>query len=121
MDTAELKGFIDQRLSAHEKRVDERFDDVAKRIDGLTVQVTETNGRVRSHESTLANHTPRLLAAERDVKDIKHEARNNTKPRGDDRGITQRDVTLVLSTLGIAWAAVKVVGWISAAAAVVKP
>ena len=121
MNVDELKGFIDQRFTAHEKRVDERFDDVAERVDGLTTQVKETNGRLRKAESTLADHGPRLDTARRDLDDLRRDAREDAPQQGDSRGITQRDVTLVLSTLGIAWAAVKVVGWISAAAVLVKP
>lgn len=45
-----------------------RFDAVDQRLDGLTEQVRTTNGRLRSAEGHIADHRPRLLAVEREIK-----------------------------------------------------
>jgi hypothetical protein len=109
MNVEELKAFIDLRITGLEKRVDERFDDVAERVDGLTVQVRETNGRVREHERVLPGHGARILAAERDVKRLA-DARQVKSDAGENRKLTKWDALLVMGAVGVTVATLKLIG-----------
>lgn len=86
MDVDSLKELIEQR-----------FDGLDLRIDSLTEQVKETNGRVRSHESKLSDHTPRLAAAERDIKRL--HAPKSEPNDGENRRLTKWDALLVLGAI----------------------
>ena len=103
MDTCDLKELIEQR-----------FDNLDLRIDGLTEQVKETNGRVRSHESTLSNHAPRLSAAERDIKRM-HTPEKAESNAGENRRLTKWDALLVLGAITSTIAVLRLLGMLQAA------
>jgi len=122
MDVESLREVIDQRFDSLDEVSRERFDALGKRIDGLTAQVTITNGRVTAHDITLAVNLPKLAALEEAARNPTQRVTTTTSTTtsGENRGITQRDVWLVLGTSGVFWTVLKVVGLI-ASAAVVKP
>jgi len=62
---------LERRISDGQQETGRRFDEVDRRLDDLTIQVRLTNGNVRNHGESLANHQPRLLATERDIREIK--------------------------------------------------
>lgn len=78
---------------------------VEKTMDGLTVQVHRLDDKLDGHGETLAGHGERILATERDIRDIKAE-------RGGDRAASQQHasnarvgvkvaiITAALSVLG---------------------
>lgn len=92
----------------------QRFDGLDARIDGLTDQVKETNGRVRAHESTLSNYSPRLLAAERDIKRL-HPAGRAEPDTGENRRLTKWDALLVLGAIVATVATLRLLGMLQAA------
>lgn len=95
MEIAALREVIETRFDG----VDSRFDNVDRRLDDLTVQVRETNGRLRQAEAVIPVHAARLEAAERDLKRL-HDGRRGHATgaeQGDRRRITMRDVTVFLA------------------------
>lgn len=95
--------------------VDHRFDRTDQRLDELTDQVKETNGRVRLHDRQVAEQHARIEAIDRDINRIvlaKVKGDDKGDDKGENRRITQRDVYLVLGTLGSAVAAIQILDWI---------
>lgn len=104
-DQATLKELIEEKFEG----VYTRLDGIDGQIGGLTDQVKTTNGRVREHDRAIANIGPRLEATERDLKRsvlIKELS-------GENRGITQRDVLIVLGTIASFYGALKFLEWFS--------
>lgn len=122
MDVESLRQVIDQRFDSLDEVSRERFDALGKRIDGLTAQMTITNGRVTAHDITLGVTLPKITALEEAARNPSQRVTTTTSTvtSGENRGITQRDVWLVLGTSGALWTVLKVAGLIASAAAV-KP
>lgn len=62
--------------------ITQRFNATDARLDGLTVQVKETNGRLRGAETNIANMQPRLGALEREMGEVRESIQAD---RRDDR------------------------------------
>ena len=73
-----------------------RFDALDSRVDDLTVQVRETNGRLRAAEGAIADAKPRMVTLEREMGELR---------KGENRRISIWDVWIVLgsiaSTVGV--------------------
>lgn len=49
----------------------QRFDGTDERLDFLTQQVMQTNGRLRTAEGSIADSRPRIQTLERDMRDVR--------------------------------------------------
>ena len=54
---AEMIRGVESRARGIELKGDERHHDNVKRLEGILTQVTLTNGRLRTAENTIAQHT----------------------------------------------------------------
>ncbi len=109
-----------------------KFDALNQRFDGqdlilqeIKQQTTKTNGRVNTLEKLVAaiverveSILHRLAGNDREIRDLKRAGRAAMAvpevAAGENRGITQRDVFIVLGTLGAGWAVMKAIGLIKA-------
>lgn len=111
-----------------------KFDALNQRFDGqdlilqeIKQQTTKTNGRVGVLERTVAGVVERiesvfhrLAGNDREIRDLKRSGRAAVAvpevAAGENRGITQRDVFIVLGTIGAGWAVMQAIGLIKAVA-----
>lgn len=96
-------------VEALKELIEMRFDNVDRRLDGLTDQVAQTNGRVRNHEAQIPAINERLLAAERD---IKHAREPKADDDGENRRLTKWDALLVLGSIAATVTVIKLIGLI---------
>ncbi len=107
-----------------------KFDALNQRFDGqdlilqeIKQQTTKTNGRVNTLEKLVAaiverieSILHRLVGHDREIRDLKRTGRaaaaSPEVAAGENRGITQRDVFIVLGTLGAGWAVMQAIGLI---------
>lgn len=93
--------------------INRRFDGVDVRLDDLTEQVRETNGRVRKGESELAGLHPRVETLRHEMRDAKASIESLKRPKeetGENRRIRAWDVGLVVTGVGVALAFLKLLG-----------
>ena len=95
---------MDKEFAGLKELMTQRFDSVDQRLDALTAQVRETNGRVRIEETATADFRPRLRTLETEVIALR------VPEHGDRRGIRVWDVSLVLTALALGWALLKALG-----------
>ncbi|MCR4375670.1 MAG: hypothetical protein NUW22_12555 [Acidobacteria bacterium] len=101
-EIAALRELLIQRFNQSDELHSLRSEEVTRRLDDLTVQVRETNGRVRQHEATLNGHAPRLAAVERDVSDVKSEVKAGRRTLFSDlKTIVLVAIALVTSTVAV--------------------
>jgi len=83
----------------------QRFDGVDARLDALTAQVKETNGRLRQAETSIADFRPRVGALEREMGEVRDVA--DSHGAGENRGLRVWDVTVFVAGAGVLAAALK--------------
>lgn len=66
-EIASLKELIMEKFEG----VHQRFNGTDERLDALTEQVTQTNGRLRTAESAIAESRPRINTLEREMGDVR--------------------------------------------------
>lgn len=81
-----------------------RFDSIDVRLDDLTEQVRETNGRLRTAEGHIANFHPRVRTLEREMSEVRK------SPTGENRRIRVWDVGMVALGISAAMAFLKLIG-----------
>jgi predicted nucleic acid-binding Zn-ribbon protein len=90
-----------------------RFDAVDVRLDDLTDQVRETNGRVRKGEHELAGLHPRVETLRHEMRDAKvgiESLKRVKEETGDNRRIRVWDVALVALGVSVALGLLKLLG-----------
>lgn len=79
-----------------------RFDNIDVRLDDLTEQVRQTNGRVRNGEQALASLQPRVTGLDREMRDVKSDVKTLKQIKeegGENRRIRAWDVWVVTGTI----------------------
>ncbi len=109
-------------FQALERLITQRFDGMDARVDRLTIQVTETNGRLRGAERDIANIQPRLGTVEREmgevrerVDDIRDAVRDDPhraggQDFGENRIIRWYHAAIFAAGFGLALAVLKLIG-----------
>lgn len=110
-------------FQALERLITQRFDGMDARVDRLTIQVTETNGRLRGAERDIANIQPRLGTVEREmgevrerVDDIRDAVREDphrssaSQDAGDNRIVRWYHAAIFTAGFGLALAVLKLIG-----------
>jgi hypothetical protein len=93
--------------------INRRFDAVDVRLDGLTEQVRETNGRVRKSENDISGLQPRVQTLGHEMRDAKvniSALQLRKEETGENRRIRAWDVGLVVTGVGVALAFLKLLG-----------
>lgn len=65
-----LRDLITQRFDHADDLRRQHSAEIARRLDDLTLQVRETNGRVRAHDAALARMDPEIDMLKREVKEL---------------------------------------------------
>ena len=111
---------VDQQIVALKELMLQRFDSIDSRLDALTSEVKETNGRLRTEETLMADVRPRVVTLEREMGEVKgfirksvdhltaalEEVRKQFREGlaalgvGENRSLSMRDFYLVLGTIG---------------------
>lgn len=107
-----LKELIEAKFAAQ----NQRFDGQDRILVRIEEQTTKTNGRVNLLEKMMAAVLPRLDGHDREMREIKRPrlTSSSTVSTGENRGITQRDVLIVLGTVGALWAVIQAIGLLKA-------
>ncbi len=110
----EVIRLISQRFDTFESSVSNRFDSVDNRLSDLTLQVRETNGQVRKHDAHIAGCSPMIDRLKEELLVVKAEEqiKESDVKTGENRRITVWDVLILVSTVGITYAALKELGHI---------
>ena len=115
----QIIALIRERLDATDRSHSDRFDAIDNRLDELTEQVRETNGKVRNHDVHIAGCRPIMAILQEQMRDYKTlypsimQEQSNPGAHsqiGEGRTITKWDVGLVLGTSGILFAILKAMG-----------
>lgn len=110
--------------------LNQRFDGQDRILERIEEQTTKTNGRVNTLEKVVAGVTERVTAIldrlvghDREIRDLKRSGHasaaappTSEQTTGENRRITQRDVWLVIGSVGIALAIMQAIGMIKAVA-----
>jgi len=100
----ERRRSMDREIAGLKELLTQRFDGTDERLDALTAQVKETNGRVRTEEAATADFRPRIRTLEREMAELR-------KPEaGDRRGIRVWDVSVFVATVGLTITVLKLLG-----------
>jgi predicted nucleic acid-binding Zn-ribbon protein len=95
---------MDREIAGLKELITQRFDSVDERIDALTSQVRETNGRLRMAESAIADFRPRVRTLEREVGEVRADS------SGENRAIKAWHVFYGLACIAMTVAVLKFFG-----------
>lgn len=105
----ERRRHMDPQIAGLKELLTQRFDGTDERLDALTAQVRETNGRLRSAETTIADMRPRLVTVEREIGDVR-KSRRAAPESGEHRRIRVWDVGMVALGVSVAIAFFRLIG-----------
>ena len=95
---------MDREIAILKELITQRFDDLDRRVDALTAQVRETNGRLRLAESAIANFQPRVGALEREMGEVREQS------MGENRQIKAWHIYYGVACIGLTVAVLKFLG-----------
>ena len=95
---------MDVEIALLRELITQRFDGLDHRVDALTEQVRETNGRVRDAEWAIADFTPRVKTLEREMGDVRDQT------SGENRAIKAWHIYYGVACIGLTVAVLKFLG-----------
>ena len=95
---------MDSELELLRQLITQRFDALDRRVDALTVQVRETNGRLRIAEGAISDFRPRVGTLEREMGDVRDQA------IGENRQIKAWHIYYGVACIGLTVAVLKFFG-----------
>ncbi|HXG71337.1 MAG TPA: hypothetical protein VNJ04_12095 [Gemmatimonadaceae bacterium] len=119
----DLRAVVREICDATEKAIEREAKELARRLDEVNAHLSILNGRVAKGERLHSAHHVRLNTLERtgdETRRRRHDAPDTDMPPMR-RKVSERDVKLVLSTLGVVGtlllAIEKIIPWLKVAAA----
>ncbi len=95
---------MDAEIASLKELITQRFDGLDRRVDALTVQVRETNGRLRIAESAISDFRPRVNTLEREMGEVRDQA------IGENRAIKAWHIYYGVACIGLTVAVLKFFG-----------